>query len=69
MSSYLRTGRQKPYYKSFNEIIQYLDQLSQMHSHLTVENFGFTAEGRPMKGVKVSVGKIHRHKLIKHFFV
>ncbi|KAH8857861.1 Carboxypeptidase B2 [Schistosoma japonicum] len=54
MSSYLRTGRQKPYYKSFNEIIQYLDQLSQMHSHLTVENFGFTAEGRPMKGVKIS---------------
>ncbi|KAH8857845.1 Carboxypeptidase A2 [Schistosoma japonicum] len=35
-------------------IIQYLDQLSQMHSHLTVENFGFTAEGRPMKGVKIS---------------
>ncbi|KAH8857846.1 Carboxypeptidase A2 [Schistosoma japonicum] len=37
-----------------SKIIQYLDQLSQMHSHLTVENFGFTAEGRPMKGVKIS---------------
>ncbi|CAI2731199.1 unnamed protein product [Schistosoma spindalis] len=54
VSSYLRTGRNRPYYKSFNEIVQYLDQLSQMRSHMTVEDFGYTAEGRPMKGVTIS---------------
>ncbi|CAH8537389.1 unnamed protein product [Schistosoma turkestanicum] len=54
VSSFLRTGRSKPYYKSFNEIVQYLDQLSRTHSHMTVEDFGYTAEGRPMKGVKIS---------------
>ncbi|VDO77208.1 unnamed protein product [Schistosoma margrebowiei] len=54
VSSYLRTGRNRPYYKSFNEIVQYLDQLSQTRPYMTVEDFGYTAEGRPMKGVTIS---------------
>ncbi|CAH8601491.1 unnamed protein product [Schistosoma curassoni] len=54
VSSYLRTGRNRPYYKSFSEIVQYLNQLSQTRPYMTVEDFGYTAEGRPMKGVTIS---------------
>ncbi|CAH8598565.1 unnamed protein product [Heterobilharzia americana] len=55
ISNFMRSGRSKPYYKTYNEITQYLENLSQLRSYVTVENLGFTAEGRQIMGVMISL--------------
>ncbi|CAH8860217.1 unnamed protein product [Trichobilharzia szidati] len=55
LSGFMRTGRQRPYYKTYDEIIQYLDTLEQLNSYTTVETIGVTSEGRQIKGVMISL--------------
>ncbi|CAL8085782.1 unnamed protein product [Calicophoron daubneyi] len=42
-------------YKRYDEILDYLDRQTNLHSFMKVETIGYTAESRPIKGVLISM--------------